>query len=139
MLSPLSHRFFNQTFYVGENKEVELLSDKFSGNWNVAQTNFTLKDFSEYPSKGYITKGLDAAGLSKLEDEKLSVKELVERLCDSMSEKPKESIIFPTSRLKVKLMPHQNYAVTWCLWREQCKPCGGLLGKIVGFKHFIFF
>jgi len=30
--------------------------------------------------------------------------------------------------LKVKLMPHQQYALAWLLWREQQRPSGGVLG-----------
>lgn len=31
--------------------------------------------------------------------------------------------------LKVELMSHQKYAVSWLLWRENQKPHGGVLGK----------
>jgi transcription termination factor 2 len=30
--------------------------------------------------------------------------------------------------LKVKLMPHQQHALAWLLWREQQRPSGGVLG-----------
>lgn len=36
--------------------------------------------------------------------------------------------------LKVELMPHQKYAISWLLWREKQKPHGGVLGK---YKNYI--
>lgn len=30
--------------------------------------------------------------------------------------------------LKVKLMPHQQHALAWLMWREQKRPAGGVLG-----------
>lgn len=33
------------------------------------------------------------------------------------------------SGLTVQLMPHQQHALTWLLWREGQKPSGGVLGK----------
>lgn len=31
--------------------------------------------------------------------------------------------------LQVPLMPHQQHALAWLLWREQQRPSGGVLGK----------
>jgi len=31
--------------------------------------------------------------------------------------------------LKIQLMPHQKYAISWLLWRERQNPHGGVLGK----------
>lgn len=30
---------------------------------------------------------------------------------------------------QVALLPHQRSALTWLLWRETQKPCGGILGN----------
>lgn len=57
----------------------------------------------------------------------------VERLQDlhgSLTARPSENEKAEDPRgLKVQLMPHQQYALTWLLWREQQKPSGGVLGK----------
>jgi len=41
---------------------------------------------------------------------------------DSLSEDPKA--------LKLELMPHQKFAISWLLWREKQRPHGGILGKL---------
>lgn len=57
----------------------------------------------------------------------------VERLQDlhgSLVARPSEEEKAEDPRgLKVQLMPHQQYALTWLLWRERQKPSGGVLGK----------
>lgn len=57
----------------------------------------------------------------------------VERLQDlhgSLVARPLESEKMEDPRgLKVQLMPHQQHALAWLLWREGQKPSGGVLGK----------
>ncbi|XP_029671869.1 uncharacterized protein LOC115240701 [Formica exsecta] len=57
----------------------------------------------------------------------------VERLKDlhgSLVARPSEHKKAEDPRgLKVQLMPHQQHALAWLLWREQQRPAGGVLGK----------
>lgn len=56
----------------------------------------------------------------------------VERLQDlhgSLVDRPLENEKVEDPRgLKVQLMPHQQHALAWLLWREQQRPSGGVLG-----------
>lgn len=38
--------------------------------------------------------------------------------------------------LKVELMSHQKYAVSWLMWREKQKPHGGVLGKYWLYNYY---
>lgn len=38
--------------------------------------------------------------------------------------------------LKVELMAHQKYAVSWLMWREKLKPHGGVLGKYWLYNYY---
>jgi len=57
----------------------------------------------------------------------------VERLQDlhgSLVARPTENEKAKDPRgLKVQLMPHQQHALAWLLWREQQRPAGGVLGE----------
>jgi len=57
----------------------------------------------------------------------------VERLQDlhgSLIARPSENEKAEDPRgLKIELMPHQQHALAWLMWREQQRPSGGVLGK----------
>lgn len=69
-------------------------------------------------------------GAANFAEEREEVMKSLKSACTEMENCPKEDKLAPTPNgLKISLMPHQQYALSWMLWREKQKhPCGGILG-----------
>lgn len=52
---------------------------------------------------------------------------------DSIKTCPKEDVLaVDPVGLNISLMNHQRYALSWMMWREKQKPCGGILADDMG-------
>ena len=72
-------------------------------------------------------------GLSNFESQKTITMATLKDMYDTMDTCPSESILAtPPKGLKVTLMAHQLYALTWMMWREKQKPRGGILADDMG-------
>lgn len=90
-------------------------------------------DVDNIPMKPITDPELRALGIKAQATRDKELALTVERLQDlhgSLVARPSENEKAEDPRgLKVQLMPHQQHALAWLLWREQQKPSGGVLGK----------
>lgn len=74
-----------------------------------------------------------AVGLSTFNTQKTLTMERLKQLHSSLNTCPAEDIrAKPPHGLKVDLMDHQLYALSWLNWRETQKPSGGILADDMG-------
>ncbi|XP_016909041.1 transcription termination factor 2 [Apis cerana] len=97
--------------------------DKFDSSYNSDYTSLKLKSSKELGKKAQATL-----------DRELTL--TVDRLQDlhgSLVARPtEEERANDPQGLKVKLMPHQQHALAWLMWREQQRPPGGVLADDMG-------
>ncbi|XP_003699306.2 transcription termination factor lodestar [Megachile rotundata] len=79
------------------------------------------------------TKELGKKAQATLEKETALTADRLEDLHGSLVGRPSEDERAEDPQgLKVKLMPHQQHALAWLMWREQQKPPGGVLADDMG-------
>lgn len=73
-------------------------------------------------------------GATNFAEEREAVLKSLKNAHTEMETCPTEDTMAPTPKgLKISLMPHQQYALAWMLWREKQKhPCGGILADDMG-------
>ncbi|XP_072743655.1 transcription termination factor 2 [Anoplolepis gracilipes] len=99
-------------------------------------SDFSYLDINNIPMKPTTSPDLKQLGekAQATRDRELAL--TVERLQDlhgSLVARPKENQKAEDPKgLKVQLMPHQQHALAWLLWREQQRPAGGVLADDMG-------
>jgi len=88
---------------------------------NIPMKPTTTSDLKELGKKAQATRDKELAlTVERLQDLHGSL-----ITCPSEDEKAEDP-----KGLKVQLMPHQQHALAWLLWRERQRPSGGILGNI---------
>ncbi|XP_076670956.1 transcription termination factor lodestar [Andrena cerasifolii] len=78
-------------------------------------------------------KALGKKAQTKLEKEQALTVDRLQDLHGSLVGRPSEEEKAEDPQgLKVKLMPHQQHALAWLMWREEQKPAGGVLADDMG-------
>lgn len=97
------------------------------------QTDHLYLDIDNIPIKPTTSPQLKELGKKAQETRDKELALTFERLKDlhgSLVARPSEDEKASDPRgLKVPLMPHQQHALAWLLWREQQRPPGGVLGE----------
>ncbi|KYN02202.1 PREDICTED: transcription termination factor 2 [Cyphomyrmex costatus] len=113
-------------------KESQFFEDELDSEY----TNYPYLDIDNIPMRPTTSPELRQLGekAQATRDKELAL--TVERLQDlhgSLVARPseKEKAEDPKG-LKVQLMPHQQHALAWLLWREQQRPSGGVLADDMG-------
>ncbi|XP_011305464.1 uncharacterized ATP-dependent helicase C17A2.12 [Fopius arisanus] len=69
----------------------------------------------------------------KTQMEGLETVEAILKIHDQLQTKPEDEARTSTPRrMRVKLLEHQEKALSWMLWRESCTPAGGILADDMG-------
>lgn len=72
-------------------------------------------------------------GLNTFNTQKALTVERLQQLHASLETCPTEDTLAPTPKgMRVELMEHQRYALSWMVWRERQKPRGGILADDMG-------
>lgn len=112
-------------------REPSFIKDESSSD-QTDNTDYEYLDIDNIPSKPTTFQEKQLGKIAQeTRDKELAL--TVERLQDlhgSLMSRPSEDEKMEDPKgLKVSLMPHQQHALAWLLWREQQKPPGGILGK----------
>ncbi|XP_057321676.1 transcription termination factor 2-like [Microplitis mediator] len=85
------------------------------------------------PTASTIIDGLGKKALETFKNEQALTIERLEHLHGSLESRPAEDHRAEDPRgLVIRLMPHQQHALAWLLWREKQKPRGGVLADDMG-------
>ena len=105
-------------------------------------TEFNTGNFDPYSDidnvsmKSYTSPNVKALGKkaqTTLENEQALTVDRLQDLHGSLVGRPSEEEKAEDPQgLKVKLMPHQQHALAWMMWREEQKPAGGVLADDMG-------
>lgn len=108
--------------------------DKYYQNLN-NEIDLDFNNILVKPSSSKVTKLGSKA--QETRDQKFTLThERLKDLHGSLLARPSEDEKVEDPRgLQVQLMPHQQHALAWLLWREQQKPSGGILGKYLKKKR----
>ncbi|XP_011866098.1 PREDICTED: transcription termination factor 2-like isoform X2 [Vollenhovia emeryi] len=88
-------------------------------------------DMLTRPRRSWFKK-LESARAANNKDRVLTIEGLL-NLHGSLVACPSENVkVEDPMGLNVELMPHQRHALAWLLWRENQKPCGGVLADDMG-------
>lgn len=109
-------------------KELQFSEDELDSNY----TDYSYLDIDNIPMRPTTSPESRQLSLKAQATRDKEYALTVERLQDlhgSLVARPseKEKAEDPKG-LKVQLMPHQQHALAWLLWREQQRPSGGVLG-----------
>ncbi|XP_014295222.1 transcription termination factor 2 [Microplitis demolitor] len=85
------------------------------------------------PTASTVLDGLGKKALETFKNEQALTIERLEHLHGSLESRPAEDYRAEDPRgLVIRLMPHQQHALAWLLWREKQKPRGGVLADDMG-------
>ncbi|XP_050470437.1 transcription termination factor 2 isoform X1 [Bombus huntii] len=114
------------SFVEEEKKEKEPYSEKFNSYYDSCSIRSKLKSSAE---SGELGKQAQAT----LDRERSLTVDRLQDLHGSLVARPtEEDKAEDPQGLKVKLMPHQQHALAWLMWREQQRPPGGVLADDMG-------
>ncbi|KAK2583547.1 hypothetical protein KPH14_009501 [Odynerus spinipes] len=117
-----------QSMYSNKHEEASFLSAK--------QVQYIQSDSEYFNANSALSPNSKELGKKAQETRDRELALTVERLADlhgSLLAQPKEDERAEDPHgLKVKLMPHQQHALAWLMWREQQRPPGGLLADDMG-------
>lgn len=114
------------SFTEGEKKEEEPYSEKFNSYYDSCSIPSKLKLYAE-------TGELGKQAQATLDRERSLTVDRLQDLHGSLVARPtEEDKAEDPQGLKVKLMPHQQHALAWLMWREQQRPPGGVLADDMG-------
>ncbi|KAL2723363.1 transcription termination factor 2-like [Vespula maculifrons] len=122
---------------------VEQMNAKSMSNDKPEETSLSSNQmkYLQSDSEYFFTDSMEPSELKPLGKKALETREreftlTVERLQDlhgSLVARPSEDAkAEDPPGLKVKLMPHQQHALAWLMWREQKRPSGGVLADDMG-------
>nr|XP_031835542.1 transcription termination factor 2 isoform X1 [Nomia melanderi] len=133
--TPLTQKFEANQNPVKQELMVVKEEFKFPDDWysNKADSSYNVDIIPMQPTSSPDKKELGKKAQATLDRELALTVDRLQDLHGSLIARPSEEERAEDPRgLKVKLMPHQQHALAWLLWREQQKPPGGVLADDMG-------